>query len=190
MLFLVQNCHFWCKKCHFIWNVNWEIWSIYLMQKCELITDKSMILTIVSQMWHFLPFWAQKQFLSQNCNFLVKNLISDRNVNHRLQTDLYKIKQYADSKNVIFIDPSYFILVILAILGLKLSFLVQNYDFVWNVIMDIWSNRTLSKNVSWLQMYEWYWPYKMNFCIFGYLGAKNLIWGQHFNVELKLQIFC
>ena len=134
-------------------------------------------------------FEPPKQFLSQNCTFLVKNLISDRNVNYRLQTYLFKVKQYADSKNVIFIDPSYFILVILAILGLKLSFLVQNYDFVWNVIMDIWSNRTLCKNVSWLQIYQWYWPYKMNFCIFGYFGAKNLIRGQHFKFELKLHIF-
>ena len=80
------------------------------MQKCELITDKSMIFTIVSQMWHFFAILSQKkQFLSQNCHFLVQNLISDRNVNYRLRTDLYTVKQYADSKNVIFIDPSYFI---------------------------------------------------------------------------------
>ena len=83
------------------------------MQKRELITDESMILTIVSQMWHFFAILSKKkQFLSQNCQFLVKNLISDRKVNHRLQTDLFMVKQYADSKNVIFIDPSYFILVI------------------------------------------------------------------------------
>ena len=82
------------------------------MQKRELITDESMILTIVSQMWHYFAIWSQKTILSQNCQFLVKNLISDRKVNHRLQTDLFMVKQYADSKNVIFIDPSYFILVI------------------------------------------------------------------------------
>jgi len=30
------------------------------MQKCELITDKSMIFTIVSQMWHFFAILSQK----------------------------------------------------------------------------------------------------------------------------------